>query len=482
MKGEIPEEITSPLRAYLGELPGYDDTLPLDKQKDSKPREQHGYAQFYFTPIFTQLSVSLGHIFRAENGDIDMRDIVLNQRILVVNLPSLENSDATLAALGKLGVASLRAMMAQLLGGSLEGTYDEDNKPGMGKSPFFVCFDELASYAASGLEGMLRQGRSLNLCFILGFQEVPGIVARLGKKTGSLLGSANLTIAMRQQDAGDTREWIEKTAGQTYVTQATAYHGSDDGAYREARQAEVRAVSRIDWQDLVSLLEGEAIFLIGGRRIYGRVFHAEIDDRGVKRLGRSIMLREPDPKLARRRLDFIDGMAATIMKGSLTVGQEEPLSPALEALLRGWDRAARSGKDGAACARAALVALDRVPVDHVTPRRAASADGSPVTSVSPMMEAATAARHGGEASDKPPQPPVDAALLRRLQEVEQTTGVSAVAAREIAMSIISERDEALARLDRVEPPGMPDAAFAARLTEMIGLLRSVRRGDAREAA
>ena len=211
VEDEIPEEITSPLRAYLGELPGYDDSLPLDRQKDSKPREQHGYAQFYFTPIFTQLSVSLGHIFRAEAGDIDMRDIVLNRRILVVNLPSLENSDRTLAALGKRGVASLRAIMAQLLGGSLEGTYDEDSKPGMGKAPFWVCFDELASYAASGLEGMLRQGRSLNLAFVLGFQETPGIIARLGVKTGSLLGSANLTIAMGQQDAGKTREWLEKT-------------------------------------------------------------------------------------------------------------------------------------------------------------------------------------------------------------------------------------------------------------------------------
>ena len=64
-----------------------------------------------------------------------MRDIVLNRRILVVNLPALENSDATLAALGKLVVASLRGMMAQLLGASLEGDYSEADKPGMGPSP-----------------------------------------------------------------------------------------------------------------------------------------------------------------------------------------------------------------------------------------------------------------------------------------------------------------------------------------------------------
>jgi intracellular multiplication protein IcmO len=46
----------------------------------------------HFSSTFTQLAVSLGHIFKVEIGDIDMRDIVLNRRILVVNLPSLENS------------------------------------------------------------------------------------------------------------------------------------------------------------------------------------------------------------------------------------------------------------------------------------------------------------------------------------------------------------------------------------------------------
>ncbi len=138
VNGEIPEEIVWPLKAYLGELPGYDPSMPLDKQKGEEPSKQHGFAQFYFTATFTQLAVSLGHIFRVENGDIDMRDIVLNRRILVVNLPALENSDATLAALGKLVVASLRGMMAQLLGASLEGDYTEADKPGMGPSPFPV--------------------------------------------------------------------------------------------------------------------------------------------------------------------------------------------------------------------------------------------------------------------------------------------------------------------------------------------------------
>ena len=78
-----------------------------------------------------------------------------------------------------------------------------------------VAFDEVAYYATAGMDRMLAMGRGLNISFWLGFQELSGIWARLGEKTASLLGNANLTIAMRQQDAQRTRDWIEKTAGQT---------------------------------------------------------------------------------------------------------------------------------------------------------------------------------------------------------------------------------------------------------------------------
>ncbi len=257
--------------------------MEWNQQKDSKPSEQHGFALMYFTNTFTQLSVSLGHIFKVQTGDIDMRDVVLNRRILVVNLPALENSDDTLAALGKIVVASLRGMMAQMLGARLEGKPDEiySLKPGTGDGPFYIVFDELAYYASGGMDRMLAMGRGLNMSFWLAFQEVSGIWARLGEKTASLLGNANLTLAMRQQDANRTREWLEKTAGQTFVTQATTYQGGSVGQYREAQHAEVKQVSRVDWGDLQRLIEGEAIVLFAGRRVYAKLFHAQVDTKGT---------------------------------------------------------------------------------------------------------------------------------------------------------------------------------------------------------
>ncbi len=294
---DMPENIIYPLLAYLGEVPGYDISVPYNEQRSEKPSEQHGYSLMYFTATFSQMSISLGHIFKVESGDIDMRDCVLNRRILIVNLPALENSDDTLAALGKIVVAGLRGMLAQLLGARLEGDPAEifSLKPSAGDNPFYVVFDEVAYYATSGMDRMLAMGRGLNIAFWLAFQEVSGIWARLGEKTQSLLGNSNLTIAMRQQDPNRTREWIEKTAGETSVTQATSYQGGSVGQYREAQHAELRQVSRVDWHDLQTLLEGEAIIMFAGRRVYAKVFYAKLEGKGPTRINRPVMLTAPKP-------------------------------------------------------------------------------------------------------------------------------------------------------------------------------------------
>ena len=480
--GDIPEDVIWPLKSYLGELPGYDASVPLNAQKGEEPSKQHGFAQFYFTPIFTQLTVSLGHIFRVDCGDIDMRDIVLNRRILVVNLPALENSDATLAALGKLVVASLRGMMAQLLGASPEGAYDETDKPGMGPSPYTVVLDELAYYATSGLDRMLSQGRGLNISFMLGFQEVSGIWARLGEKTASLLGNTNTTIAMRQQDSGRTREWLEKTAGQTNVTQAVSYQGSTDGAYREARHAEVRTVSRVDWNDLTSLIEGEAIVLFGGRRIYARVFHAKIDGTGVKRVGRTLMLRPPDRKdvIARHKRSRVLG--ALIEAGTVVGAPPEPIPPGLKAFVRAFSLAAAEGGDGHACVRAAVEAIAEL-AEHALPERpTAPADGVPITSLRPMMFTASQHVFAGPDLSGAPNEPADDKLLRAIGNIERAAGIAHSKTRGAALVVLGTRDAVLADKPGVEPPVMTQEDFEKVLSTILIRIEKLRSPALQQAA
>ena len=465
----IPEDLIYPLQAYLGEIPGYDVTLDYNKQKTDEPFKQHGFALFYFTATFTQPGGSLGHIFKVEHGDIVMRDVVLNRRILVVNLPALENSDDTLASLGKIIVASLRGMMAEILGARLEGDYGDivANKPGMGEAPYQVVFDELAYYATSGLDRMLAMGRGLNIMFWLAFQEVSGIWARIGEKTQSLLGNANLTVAMRQQDAKRTREWIEQTAGQTYVTQATSYQGGGVGEYREAQHAEVRQVSRVDWNDLQRLIEGEAIILFGGRRIYAKLFHAAIDTAGPMRLNRPVMLSLPKPAEVNALSDRSQALVEAIRRGQVAAGASEPTSPALRALLDGFAGAIGGGVDAAT--GAAIAAAGEAPVTP-TALTALNDDTPPNTPFTPMLAKACGTERPPATDPGLPNDPVDAGLLGILTAIEAAAGVPAQQARASALAALAARDAALASIRLPEPPAMPANELARRIEQLVALL------------
>jgi intracellular multiplication protein IcmO len=333
---------------------------------------------------------------------------------------------------------------------------------------------------------MLAMGRGLNISFMLGFQEVSGIWARLGEKTASLLGNANLTVAMRQQDAGRTKDWIERTTGQTYVTQATSYHGADDGNYREARQADVRPVSRVDWNDLTSLIEGEAIVLFGGRRIYAKMFHAQIDDSGPKRIGRSLMLRAPDPRTVAAEYARISQIADTIETDSLASAPGEPVSPALDAMVRGFVREARSGSSAHACAVGALAEIGRLPESDFDDKPAAPADGTPVTVLTTMLETASARKVPGPSTTGRPHEPIDDRLLRGIAALEEAAGASPAAGRRTAISTLAERDAALGAIRIVEPPAMSVGTLQQHLAaierELVRLRTGAKASAQRQAA
>jgi intracellular multiplication protein IcmO len=329
---------------------------------------------------------------------------------------------------------------------------------------------------------MLAMGRGLNVSFMLGFQEVSGIYARLGEKTASLLGNANLTIAMRQQDSGRTREWLEKTAGQTHVTQATSYQGAADGAYREARQAEVRTVSRVDWNDLTSLLEGEAIFLFGGRRIYGRVFHAKIDDSGVKRLGRTLRLPAPDLEKLRVRTERHRELAARIERGDLVNADPPGDSPVLVALRDGFIVAAEAGKSPTECAGSAVAAL-AAALPAIRPQRPPRPDdGTPVTTVWSMLTTAARRIAGQPRRVAGPKRIANAELARELAAIEAGAGLSRVAARTAGLTTLAEWEDPLTKISPLEPPAMTTELFCSLLRTVLEQIQTDQAGGLQHAA
>jgi len=254
-----------------------------------------------------------------------------------------------------------------------------------------------------------------------------------------------------------------------------SYQGAADGAYREARHAEVRTVSRVDWNDLTSLIEGEAIVLFAGRRIYSRVFFAKIDGTGVKRIGRTLMLRTPDRGGILAVLKRSRRLAAVIQSGAVIGAAPEPVSPALRAFVQAFSDAAAAGSDSAACVRASLSAIGELAESALPGRPAAPADGVPVTSLRPMMFTASQQVFAGPGPTGAPNEPVDTRLLRAIGNIERMSGVQEAELRATALMTLAARDAALAEQPHVEPPPMTPEAFERLLSSIIdhvGRLRS----------
>ena len=484
---DIPEELLYPLRAYLGETGGYDASLPYNQQRSDKPAEQHSYVTMHFSATFQQLAGSLGHIFKCETGDIDMRDVVLNRRILVVNLPTLENSGETTAALGKIVVAALRNMMAQTLGASLEGDYQEivANKPSMAPMPFPVVLDEVGYYVVPGMDKMLAMGRGLGFMFYLGFQEVAGLRARIGETMYSLLGNANFQVLMRLQEGSETRRYIEQTAGDTNVMQLNAYHQSDMGGFRDARHAELRRVARVEWNDLRNLIEGEAIIIFGPRRVYAKLFFATAEVDGPMRLNRPVRLLPPRPEQAGQMSRRIEKIVNALDAGWARPDGERSQNGAVSALLEGLRLGLDSGDPLDAAIDRGLAVAARIDLEpQIIADHELSASGelppAPPTELDPMLRGADDyPATSGEGDFAAVAPVTDADRQRELAKIEELAGESPAAARIAAKEVLLARDAAtLEDLDPPQPPPLSQDQFVCLLRDVMAKLSPAEEEDA----
>jgi hypothetical protein len=129
----------------------------------------------------------------------------------------------------------------------------------------------------------------------------------------------------------------------------------------------------------------------------------------------------------------------------------------------------------------ALKALAALPAERL-PRAAPPADGGPVTAVTPMLQAASVKPIPGGIAGGRPDDPIDAGLIRQLAGIEQLAGASPAVARTTALRILAERDEGLARAQRLDPPPMSEAAFLEGVRTLLNQLAAPTSDVVREAA
>ncbi|PHQ78229.1 MAG: phosphoesterase [Coxiella sp. (in: Bacteria)] len=273
----LPPTIMEPITNYLYNLPGY------NKEKKGKQvsqvLEQHGFITMQLTRAFTSLADTYGHIMRTPLAEVDLTDVVLNRRILCVLLPALEKAPEELANLGKIIIATLKAMMAAGLGDGVEGTYADliERKPTNAKTPFLCILDEYGYYAVEGFAVVPAQARSLGFSVVFAGQDLPAFQKASKEEAASIGANTNIKICMKLEDPTETWDFFMKGAGESYVTHVDSFQvdqGSVLGTYADAKGAKIEKRSRIDLLDLKEQTPGEAHFFFKSKIVRGRFFYA----------------------------------------------------------------------------------------------------------------------------------------------------------------------------------------------------------------
>ncbi|HET9843228.1 MAG TPA: TraM recognition domain-containing protein, partial [Gammaproteobacteria bacterium] len=246
-----------------------------------------GFITMQLTRVFGSLADSYGHIVRTNLAEVDLKDVVLNRRILVVLLPALEKSPEELSNLGKIIIASLKAMMAAGLGDEVEGDYRDVilRKPTTSPTPYVCIMDEYGYYAVEGFAVVPAQARSLGFSAIFAGQDLPAFQKASKEEAASIGANTNIKICMKMEDPTDTWEFFNKTAGETYATSVSGFQtnaGSLTNNYLDSRNASIEKRQRIDLLDLKDQREGDAHIFWRSKIIRARMFYA--NPKPVKRL------------------------------------------------------------------------------------------------------------------------------------------------------------------------------------------------------
>jgi intracellular multiplication protein IcmO len=308
----LPPSLLEPITNYVLNLPGY------NKQKKGKQvsqvLEQHGFITMQLTRVFTSLADTYGHILRTNLAEVDLSDVVLNRRILCVLLPALEKSPSELSNLGKIIIATLKAMMAAGLGDSVEGDIKDivDSRPTNAETPFLCILDEYGYYAVEGFAVVPAQARSLGFSVVFAGQDLPAFQKASKEEAASIGANTNIKICMKLEDPTETWDFFMKSAGESYVTQVESFQvdaGSVIGNYADGKGARVEKRARVDLLDLKEQVEGDFHIFFKSKIIRGRTFYANPKPVKKMRLNHFLKVAMPEDADVDGLLKSFDGFA-----------------------------------------------------------------------------------------------------------------------------------------------------------------------------
>lgn len=281
---DLPPVPKAAVEAYLRSLPGF--VPSKGAAQEAKTLEQHGFLEMQFTKIMATLSDTYGHIFDRLLGEVSMIDVVLNNRILVLLLPSLEKSGHESRGLGVLGMTLMRAMMAQMMGFKVEGSAYQNVEalPTRATFPYVITYDEIGYYMPKdGTAIQAAQARSLGLSVVIAGQDRTKLDEQSSTETNAIIGTTRWKHAMSVENK-PTFDVFAEQAGQADVAVKSGYtrqRGTFDDTYRTDDSVRFDRRDRMSISDIRGMRAGQGMTLYEKDVHKINYFYADVPHAGL---------------------------------------------------------------------------------------------------------------------------------------------------------------------------------------------------------
>ncbi len=279
LRGEFSNSSRLALKGFFDSLPGFSLHNALNgRAQEGKAAEQHGFLAMQLTKPLGALADDFGHIFRTPFGDVDIEDVVLNRRILVVLLPALQKAPEEMRNCGKIVVAVLKMMMGRTAGSEAVGSKKMliDARSTNSPSPFIAILDEAGYYMVKGIDTMMAQARSLGFMIILAGQDMAAMQAVSPQIAETASANARLTAAGAMEDSQRTWNFLDKKFGThrvPVVSGRTAVGGILGTRWVDRPDFAFVQQGRVQISDLQRLGLGEFYFMMESVLVRARAFY-----------------------------------------------------------------------------------------------------------------------------------------------------------------------------------------------------------------
>lgn len=264
------------IREYLRSIGAneIDEETPFDLDDyDSEIKEnlvrQHSFAHMQLQEVLNDLGNIYGRIFNSKYSDISLEDIIANNLLLYVLVPSLEKEADSKAQIGKMVLTAIRSACAYMLGARSEGTgkaLEKDLFTKRARPVYLIIMDEYGSYVTPGAEDIFAQARSLGISLCVSIQEYGSLEIKGDlREKKRVKSNTNIKVVLKTE-CPETIEEVVKAAGKRKIWVEGSKSISKTSIFRSKTQEDLqeKEVDRVSPDDLKQIKDGYGYILYNG--------------------------------------------------------------------------------------------------------------------------------------------------------------------------------------------------------------------------